>query len=143
MEIVGLFCQFLATGETWSYNREREEGKRFYFMTTMIIFDVVITLFGGYLVYSAQKMKQTGEISSMMVAKEQLGKCRDREAFIGRVYKKEAIFGVVTMLVGLLNLLDEVFFSVPYLNIGTMLVFLVAFLWFNREFRDALSEYFL
>lgn len=111
-------------------------------MNMMVIFDVIVVLFGVYMVASAFKMNRSGEISSMLVSKEELGKCRDKAAFIGNIYRKEAAFGVIMALVGILNLVDALVISIKYATIAEMLVFLFAFLWFNRELRDARTDYF-
>ena len=79
-------------------------------MNMMVIFDVIVVLFGVYMVASAFKMNRSGEISSMLVSKEELGKCRDKAAFIGSIYRKEAAFGVIMALVGILNLVDALSF---------------------------------
>lgn len=111
-------------------------------MPTMIIFDVVVALFGLYMVISAMKMKRNGEISGMLVSAEEIGHCKNKKAFIESVYKKEAIFGVIMMLVGILDIVDELVLSISYANVFEMLIFLMAFLWFNRELRNARSDYF-
>lgn len=111
-------------------------------MNMMVIFDVIVVAFGIYMVASALKMNRSGEISSMLVSKEEIGKCKDKNAFIRNIYKKEAAFGVIMALVGILNLVDALVITIKYANIAEMLVFLFAFLWFNRELRDARTDYF-
>ena len=111
-------------------------------MLTMVIFDVVIVLFGLYMVISAMKMNKSGEISGMLVSNEELGHCKNKKAFIASIYKKEAIFGIIMMAVGILDLVDELLISIQYVNIFEMLIFLMAFLWFSRELRNARSDYF-
>ena len=69
-------------------------------MNVMVVFDVVITLFGLYMVISSFKMKKTGVISSTVVSKQEIMNCKKPEEFIQFMYWKEAIFGAVIMIVG-------------------------------------------
>lgn len=111
-------------------------------MNTMVIFDVVITLFGLYMVGAAVQMKKSGKISSMVVSKEEQKHCKNTKAFIDQIYKKEAVFGGIMAIVGILDLVDELVISIQYANVFEMLIFLMAFLWFNREMRSARADYF-
>lgn len=110
-------------------------------MDVMTIFDVVILLFGVYLAGSAWKMKKTGEISSMVITPQELAKCRHKKEFIDFIYWKEAVFGVLTALVGGLGIINSQVVSLGAFNVAEMLVFLAAFLWFQSELRKAREKF--
>lgn len=110
-------------------------------MNMMLIFDVVIILLGLYMTVAALRMKKSGKISTVVLAQEEIKKCKDTQGFISFLYWKEAAFGGMTVLVGIFGLLDgqrEVS-GIP--EFVRMLVFLAAFFWFQNELRKARSRY--
>lgn len=110
-------------------------------MKVMTIFDIVIFVFGVYMVGAALKMKKTGEISSMMIAPEEMTRCRDKQGFIDFIYWKEAAFGVLVAIVGALGVVNEQLVSPGSANVIEMLVFLAAFVWFQSELRKAREKF--
>lgn len=110
-------------------------------MGIMVVFDAVIIIFGIYMIGSALKMKKTGEISSAVLAPEEIKKCRDKQAFIAFMYWKEALFGGLVSVVGVLGIINNVVVSLGAWNLIEMLAFLAAFLWFQRELRKARRKF--
>ena len=51
-------------------------------MDFMLIFDLVIAGLGLYLIYSSLKMRQTGELSTIVVNQADMARCRDKGGFI-------------------------------------------------------------
>ena len=43
-------------------------------MDVMLVFNVVVALFGAYMIWSALQMKKSGRINSMVLAQEELKK---------------------------------------------------------------------
>ena len=41
-------------------------------MDVMLVFNVVVALFGAYMIWSALQMKKSGKINSMVLAQEEL-----------------------------------------------------------------------
>lgn len=111
-------------------------------MNVMTIFDIVIFGFGVYMVGAALKMKKTGEISSAVIAPEETARCRDKQGFIDFIYWKEALFGVLVVLVGALGIINEQVISLGSASVIEMLVFLAAFIWFQSELRKAREKFF-
>lgn len=111
------------------------------FMDVMTIFDAVITIFGLYMIGAAVKMKKTGEISSAVITAEEIRKCKDKKGFIAFIYWKEAVFGALIVLVGILGIINDQVVSLGAFNIVEMLVFLAAFLWFQSQLRKARERF--
>ena len=111
-------------------------------MDVMTIFDVVIAIFGVYMVGAALKMKKTGEISSAVITAEEIAKCRDKKGFIAFIYWKEALFGALIIVVGILGIINDQIVSLGGFNVIEMLIFLAAFIWFQSQLRKA-REHFL
>lgn len=110
-------------------------------MDVMLLFDVVILIFGVYMMGSALRMKKTGVISQTVITPEEIAKCRDKQGFIAFMYWKEALFGGLIALVGLLGIINNLVVSLGAFNVAEMLVFLAAFLWFQNELRRAREKY--
>ena len=52
----------------------------------MLVFNVVVALFGAYMIWSALQMKKSGKINSMVLAQEELKKVKDTKGFIEFLY---------------------------------------------------------
>ena len=59
-------------------------------MKVMVVFDAVILLFGIYMVVSSLQMKKSGRINAMVIAEEEMKKCKDTAGFIAFIYWREA-----------------------------------------------------
>ena len=68
-------------------------------MKVMLVFDAVILLFGIYMVISSLQMKKSGRINAMVIAEEEMKKCKDTAGFIAFIYWREAVFGGIVALV--------------------------------------------
>ena len=55
-------------------------------MKVMLVFDAVILLFGIYMVISSLQMKKSGRINAMVIAEEEMKKCKDTAGFIAFIY---------------------------------------------------------
>lgn len=109
--------------------------------SVMLLFDIVVLIFGIYMIGAGLKMKKTGEISSAVITAEEIAKCRDKKGFIAFIYWKEAIFGGVVALVGVLGIVNEAIVSLGVLNIIEMIVFFATFIWFQIQLRTARKKY--
>lgn len=110
-------------------------------MDVITIFDVVITIFGLYMIGAALKMKKTGEISSAVITAEEIARCRDKKGFIAFIYWKEAVFGALIVVVGILGIINDQVVSLGIYNLVEMVVFLAAFLWFQSQLRRAREQF--
>gem|GEM_PF-46658 len=110
-------------------------------MSVMIIFHIVVIVVGGYMTAAGLKMKKTGEISPLLLAEEELKKCKNKKDFISYIYWKEAVLGVVLAAVGILGLVNELVMELGNLKYMELLVFLAVFFWFWRELGAARDKY--
>ena len=60
-------------------------------MDVMLVFNVVVALFGAYMIWSALQMKKSGKINSMVLAQEELKKVKDTKGFIEFLYWRAGI----------------------------------------------------
>ena len=97
-------------------------------MDVMLIFDVVIAIFGVYMIAAALKMKKTA-------------RCRKTKEFIAFIYWKEAVFGALIIAVGVLGIINDKVVSLGAFNVVELLIFLAAFLWFQSQLRKAREQF--
>lgn len=106
-------------------------------MDVMLIFDVILIVFGLYMIGAAFQMKKQGRISSVMLTPEEITKCKNPTGFITYMYGREVTFGVAVVVMGIFGLLNDLIFELSAYNVVEMLLFLGAFLWFQGELRKA------
>ncbi len=118
-------------------------AERGIYMSYMIIFDLVIAVLGIYLVSSALQMKRTGEISGMFHSSENTEICRDKEGFINGIYRQTLIFGVISLLFGVVDAANGIFFSEGKIfDFISMAAFLLACFWFSMKLRKEKARFF-
>lgn len=110
-------------------------------MNVMLIFDVIIIVFGAYMIFQGLGMKKKGEISSILITPEEILKCKDKKGFISDIYWKEAVFGGVVILVGILGLINDLVCELGVLNTVRIVGFLVMFLWFQTSLQKARGKF--
>lgn len=111
-------------------------------MDIMMIFDLLIVVFGVYMVIAAFKMKKSGVINTVLITPEESAKCSDREGFIGDMYWREAFFGALMALLGAVGFVNDRIVSLGGWNIVEMIVFLAVFLWFQWSLNRARKQFF-
>ncbi len=111
-------------------------------MNVMLIFDVIIVVFGAYMIFQGFGMKKKGEISAVLITPEEILKCKDTSGFIAEMYWKEAAFGGVIILVGILGLVNDLVCALGVLNFIRVAGFLVMFLWFQTSLQKARGKFF-
>lgn len=112
-------------------------------MDVMIIIDAVIILLGVYMLYVSLHMMKVGEISSVLIAKEEMTRCKDKRGFINEMSPKLIWFASIILVVGAVGIiLDLLDYSGGILNYAILVIFLIAFVVYTRQMRSARSKYF-
>ena len=109
-------------------------------MKVMLVFDAVILLFGIYMVISSLQMKKSGRINAMVIAEEEMKKCKDT-GFIAFIYWREAEFGGIVALVGLIGIINELTNFLGKLTLLELVIFLGSFLWFQNSLKTAREKF--
>lgn len=105
-------------------------------------FDVVILIFGIYLIISAVTTKKTKEIGTLVLAEEEIKRCEQKEALADFLYWREAVMGSVFALFGVIRLLDKFVLKIGgVLDIILMVVLLVTALWFFKCLQTARARF--
>lgn len=109
----------------------------------MIIFDVVIMAVGFSLMYSAWRMKKTGEVSALLATRDEIETCRDKNGFIRYIWKKMAGLGLLAAVFGIASLWNDAWKAAggAYVQTAARLLFLGGCLWLLSQIRKG-REYF-
>lgn len=134
-------CRILAQNLSKDYNNNKKMRAGKEKMSVMIVFDIVVIVVGLYMAAAGLKMKKTGEISPLLLAEEELKKCKNKKGFISYIYWKEMVLGVVMAAVGLFGLVNELLMELGNLKYVELVVFLAVFFWFWRELGAAREKY--
>lgn len=110
----------------------------------MTIFDVLLLLFGAYMLYAGAKMKRTGAVSSLIVPDSEIPKIRNKKDFIAEVYGKMMTFAGIVALYGVFGLVTDFFPGLPGADMGNIIgiiIFLAAMVWFFKGLSKAKNKY--
>ena len=110
-------------------------------MKAMLIMNIIVLVFGAYMLYMSVSMKKTGRIPSMILAPEELKKCKDEKSFTAFLSPKLLVVSLVFMAVGAISLLEELLIHTGWISYVAMLVFLAAFFLFTRALQDARAKF--
>lgn len=110
-------------------------------MDVMMIFNVVLMILGIVIVISAFNMKKSKQIG-MILAEEEVYKCKDTVGFIESVYRRQAVLGAVLVLYGGIGLLDKFVLGIgEFLNYVPAILVLAVFFWFYKGLQSAKAKY--
>lgn len=111
-------------------------------MKVLAIFGAAMLLVGVYMIFAGLSMKRKNEIGTMILAEEEVKKCRDKKGFIAFMYWREMIVGGAIILLGVAEIANDLLENagiVPYIGV---IVGITALLWFFYSLKKA-RELFL
>lgn len=111
--------------------------------STLGFMDIIIVIGGLYLVYMAVQMKRTGEITnnSMIGRGVDLKKAKDPKGYIDYMYPRAVVVGILVAVSGVVDYLNELYWSIPYFGLGICVVFLILILIYGKMSMDAQKKY--
>ncbi len=108
----------------------------------MIIFDVVVTLLGIYLMFIGFRMKKDAKIPPSFVAKEEMVTCRDEAGFANFLFPRTILFALTSLAFGIEGMVNDLIIAInPYVNVAMIIVFLLGWSWFSIGLRKGRGEY--
>lgn len=102
----------------------------------LIIFDVVIFLYGLYTVYSSIKMKQTQELSNFFTGGS-TEPIRDVHGYINYIYGRTIVLGAVAVIFGVVGFVNDYIMPLPYVMKAMVVLFLTVVIWFTITINRA------
>lgn len=106
--------------------------------------DVIFAGAGIYVLYAAFLMKTTGEIkTSFLMSKDvNLKKCKDLEGYKAFVFPKMIIFGVVTLLYGVVGIVNSYVYPFPMAVYAVfMAIFMIVLIWFAVQTKKGIRMF--
>ena len=111
---------------------------------TFGIFSFLFLGCGIYALYAWAKMKKDGHINETLL----LGKnyfeynCKDREGFLKKAEPAVLVFGIISVLYGIIDLIHYYVFPIQILDVIAMIAFLCCIIWFMVYTTKLKREYF-
>lgn len=110
-------------------------------INTMLIIDIVIVVFGIYLLFLAVRMKKNQRVEQFIIAEELLKKCNEEKLLASYLSVRLMIFSIIMIICGALMIVHETVFSMGYGYYFVVLVLAVSFLVFYKQLTDARIKY--
>lgn len=108
----------------------------------MPIFDVIITLLGAYILYTAVKMKSEMKMPPLFVTPEEMRTCKNEKGFVNYLYGRVVAFGLIDLLFGLEGLFSDLVYDLgTAVNAVLVVVFVAAWIWFSVQLRKGREEF--
>ncbi len=123
----------------------KEKGRELMENFNMLtLFDILLVIFGAYMLFSGQRMKNSGKISTLIVPESEIQKIGNKKDFIKEVYGKMMVFAGIIMLYGAFGILTDFIPNIPGAAMGNIIgviIFFVAMVWFFRSLINAKKKY--
>lgn len=111
-------------------------------LDVMLIFDIVMIVLGIYMMAASLKMKRTKEIGTMILAEEDVQKCKDKAGFATFFYSYELVMGIAFLLCGAVRLADKLLIKIGgALDVVPIIVLLIVACWFYKGLQDAKAKF--
>ena len=99
----------------------------------VLLFDVIVLIFGLYACAAALRMKKTGIPSGILIPKAEQPCLKNAAQFCGKMYQPTIFFGCMSCVYGLADLLNRCVLKLPYVDLLSMVCFLGVCYWYIRK----------
>lgn len=110
-------------------------------INTLLVIDIVIIGFGIYMLCICISMKRTGRIHPVLLTEPEIKKCKNPKSFIGYMNPRLLGFSIITLIDGVIGLINGLVISSRYLDFAYMIIFFAAFLWFTSTLKKAREKF--
>jgi hypothetical protein len=86
-------------------------------------------------------MKQTREPGKWLIGEKPIREIKDAEGFIKNMYGKTIVLGIISIVYGIVGVVDDLIQEVGVVKDGLLLVFLAIFLIFCVMLQKAKAKY--
>lgn len=95
----------------------------------LILFDVIIFIYGVYTIYSSIMMKQTGKLNSWFTGPSGAN-IRDVKGYIDYIYGRTIVMGAMAAVFGVVCFIHDYVMPLTWLVRALVLLFLTVCIWF-------------
>lgn len=110
----------------------------------MTVFDILLLVFGAYLLFTGLRMKKTGVVSSLIVPESEINRISRKKDFINEIYGKLMLFAGVIAAYGAYGLITDLVPGIPGADKGNIIgvfIFIVVMVWFFRSLAKVKKKY--
>lgn len=105
----------------------------------LILFDVIIFIYGVYTIYSSIQMKRTRKLSNWFIGNA--ASIRDAEGYIDYIFGRTLIMGGMAVLFGAVGFINDYVKPVPDVMRVLLLLFLTVCIWFYVSINRAKGQF--
>jgi hypothetical protein len=89
-------------------------------------FDILIVMCGVYIIYSMIRMKTTGKIDASVLLGKNVNEnmIRDKKGFVGYMFPKAVALGIITIICGIADYVNDIMGASNVINFVIMIIFL-------------------
>lgn len=110
-------------------------------MNINIVLDVVIIVFGFYVIFLGVSMHKKGEINDTIMPVEEKNKIKKPKEFIAFIYPRFVFFGACVAIISAVSLVSDTVYEIPYWTMVQLVLFLVVLLYFSQKFKEAKNRF--
>ena len=103
----------------------------------IVIFDVIILIYGAYTIYASVNMKRTRQLSNWLTGSETTTAIRDVQGYIDYIYGRTMVMGGMAVLFGIIGLINDYVTPLPGVMQIMVLLFLTVCVWFYISINRA------
>lgn len=107
----------------------------------MLLFYIIVILYGAYSVYSGNKMKRTQRPMQWLLNNEERKHMRRPEEFCCFMAPRTKVFGVLCMVSGAIGVFMELFRKIPHVLWIVPAAFIGCIIWFFVILKKAKKKY--
>lgn len=106
-----------------------------------VILDVVIIVFGFYVIYLGVSMHKKQKISETIMVEQEIKKIKNKKGFIEFVYPRFVFFGASVSIISTVSLVSDTLIKIPYWTAIQLGLFLIVLLFFSQQFKEAKNRF--
>lgn len=107
----------------------------------LVLFDVIIFIYGVYTIYSSINMKRTQQLNNWFTGGESAGAIRDVQGYINYIYGRTIVMGAAAVLFGVVGFINDYVTPITQVMRAVMLLFLTVCIWFYVTINRAKSRF--
>lgn len=106
----------------------------------MLLFTVIIVVYGMYTIYAAVKMKKTQKLNGWFTGNSQTP-IRDERGYIDYIYGRTIVMGATVLLFGAALGIHEYVRQIPQVINGMLLLLVTVCVWFYANMSRAKQKF--
>ena len=107
----------------------------------LVLFDVIIFIYGVYTIYSSVNMKKTRQLTNWFIGSGTVTTIRDVGGYIDYIYGRTLIMGAMASLFGIIRFINDYITPIHSIMKAAVLLFITVCIWFYITISRAKSKF--